>query len=944
MKRIKSFVSFILLINSLFLYGQNLTVSGFVCDSANLPLTGATVQLKGIKGKSKYATVTDDKGTFRFTGVKGNSGYKVLISFMGFKAYENEFQLVNSGINLQKIVLIEEVKMIGEIEISVKMARAVQKGDTVQLNADAFKVNPDASAEDLVKKMPGLTVESGQVKAQGENVQNVYVDGKPFFDQDPTLTLRNLPAEVVEKIQVFDEQSEQSRFTGFNDGQTSKTINIITRGNMRNGQFGKIYAGYGSPDKYYSGGNINIFKGESRWSVIGLSNNINQQNFSSQDLVGVLNANQGRSGGGFRGGSRGGGGNNFRGGGGGRGEMNNFMVGQQPGIASTHAIGVNYSDKWGKKVNVSGSYFFNMSDNVTNDTSTQNYFTTDESSRVYAEANLSETRNINHRFNFRFDYNIDSFNSLMIRPRLSVQQNNSASSLFGKSFENNNEVSQARNRNNSERVGINFSGEMLFMHKFRKTGRTISLNITSGVNNRGSNSFLLKEDILDMNSVWRYDSTDQRTEALTEGYTLSSRISYTEPLGKKSQLQLNYNTSYSWSNSDRETNRYNPDMRQYTILDSVLSNKFRNLVTNYQVGPGYRYRTEKVSFNAGVNYEYAVIDNKQVFPENLYRNHNFTSILPNAMFTYNISKSKNLRIFYRTNTNTPSINQLQNVVDNSNSLQKSAGNPDLKQAFRQNFSFRYSSTNAEKASMFFVSAGFSLSENYIANRTIFIQGDTIIFGDTIRSGSQFTQPVNINGYRNFFLFTNFGFPLTIIKSNLNINSSYAYTRTPGIIDNEKNFSENNAFSLGIVISSNFSEKIDFTLSSNSSYNLTGSSSHADQNNNYFGQFTDLSLNLILWKGFTFQSNVSHQYYNGLSQGYDTRYLLWNLSIGKKMMKDQRGELKLSVFDVLGQNSNIRRNVTELYIEDYRSNVLQRYAIFTFTYNLRNFKLSDQKTN
>ncbi len=260
--------------------------------------------------------------------------------------------------------------------------------------------------------MPGVTVDkNGTVTAQGETVKKVTVDGRDFFGDDATATLRNLPAEVIDKIQVFDKLSDQAQLTGFDDGNTTKSINIVTKKDMRSGNFGRLFAGYGTDDRYSAGGNVSFFNNARRISLIGLTNNVNQQNFSSQDLLGVTSTGN-RGGGGQRGG---GGGGNFRGG------SNNFTVGQQNGIAKTNAFGINYSDAWGKKVDVTGSYFFNNSNTSNNQSVSQQNIITKDSSTYYDENTLSDNKNYNHRVNFRLTYRIDSSNTIIanIQPQFS---------------------------------------------------------------------------------------------------------------------------------------------------------------------------------------------------------------------------------------------------------------------------------------------------------------------------------------------------------------------------------------------------------------------------------------------------------------------------------------------------------------------------------------------
>ena len=282
------------------IFAQTVAVQGQVIDAQdNSPLPRAHILLTDKEGRWTQTAITDGNGFFNLENVQLGQ-YNLTVSFIGFEEYNKEILVKDMEINLGLIPLREGIDL-QIVQVTEQVLPVLQKGDTTQFNAAAYKTLPDVNAEDLLEKMPTIVIEEGKVQAQGEDVKRVLVDGKPFFGEDPTAALRNLPAEVIDKIQVFDQQSEQAQFTGFNDGETSKTINIITKASMRNGQFGKIYAGYGYEDKNQAGGNINIFNGDQRISIIGMSNNINQQNFAAEDLLGVVGSsgkNRSRAGGG----------------------------------------------------------------------------------------------------------------------------------------------------------------------------------------------------------------------------------------------------------------------------------------------------------------------------------------------------------------------------------------------------------------------------------------------------------------------------------------------------------------------------------------------------------------------------------------------------------------------------------------------------------------------
>ncbi|HET7898315.1 MAG TPA: carboxypeptidase regulatory-like domain-containing protein, partial [Flavisolibacter sp.] len=369
------------------------SISGTLKDQqVGTPLSGASVRLRSASNATDARNMLSDSlGRFQFSNLPADS-FLLTVSFVGYKEVNRGIRLDSSSIRLDttgagavdiNIAMVPSSSQeLSTVVITARTPLARQKEDTVEFNASQIKVNPDASAEDLARKVPGITIENGQVKAQGENVQRVTIDGRELFGDDATAALRNLPAEIIDKIQVFDRLSDQAQFTGFDDGSTTKGINIVTKANMRNGQFGRVYAGYGTDQRYLAGGNATLLHENRRISLIGNFNNVNQQNFSQQDLLGVTSSSQrGGGGGGPRGGRGGGGGNRGGGGGyqgggnfGGFGGSANFMVGQQNGINRTNAFGINYSDVLGKKVTLTGSYLFNNTRNTTNEISNQQYY------------------------------------------------------------------------------------------------------------------------------------------------------------------------------------------------------------------------------------------------------------------------------------------------------------------------------------------------------------------------------------------------------------------------------------------------------------------------------------------------------------------------------------------------------------------------------------------
>ncbi|TDB62384.1 outer membrane beta-barrel protein [Arundinibacter roseus] len=937
MAKIHSAFLFLILSMSAFVaQAQTYRLTGTVLDSTSQQgVAGAyvSVEIPGKDTKPVYTT-TDLNGKFEFQGLT-QAKYLLKVTYL---SYSDALRTVSINelsepvIQLGTIPLQESATDLKEVKVVGQIQQSQQKGDTTQFNAAAFKTNPDATTEDLIQKMPGITVVNGQVQAQGEAVQRVLVDGKVFFGDDATLALRNLPAEIVDKIEVFDRQSDQSQFTGFDDGNAQKTINIVTRTDRNAGKFGKAFAGYGSDNRYMAGGNLNIFGKDKRISIIGLSNNINQQNFSSQDLAGALGGG-GNSG---RGGGRGG-----RGGGGGGGgdAASNFLVGQQNGITNTTALGLNYSDKWGKNLEVTGSYFFNRSGNAnTQNTNRETFLTNATGNQFYSEQNNFSNTNLNHRVNFRFEYTLNKNNSFIFSPGISWQNNTSNTMRIGATtLQNGTLLNETDNTQRNESMGLGSNSSLLWRHRFAKAGRTLSVNLSTNINNRTSEGSLYALNQFYNTGRFPGDTIDQISESLSNTARMGASINYTEPLSKIVQLQFGYTVNLSNSDSKSETFHYVNSEQRYARLDTLLSNTFDNQYLTHRAGLTLRGNKKKVTGAVGVDFQSAGLYSQQLFPRFNEVDQTFTNILPNGFFMFRPSEGKNLRMFYRTSTNEPSITQLQNVVNNSNPLFLTAGNPNLKQEYSHRVNLRYSSSDSKLGRNFFIYGSFNYTGNSITNSTFVAQTPvTLPNGLRLEQGAQLTTPVNLDGNWNFRGFVNYGSPIKAIKVNLNLNSGVTVTRLPGLINEQLNLSNNYALTQGIVLSSNISTNLDFTVAFNGNYNIVRNSLQPQLDNNFFSQNTSARVNWIFGKGFVLQTDLTNQSFRGLGEGFNQNFTLWNASVGKKFLKDNKGELKLTVFDILAQNNSISRNVTETFLEDVTSRVLTQYAMLTFTYTLRNF--------
>ena len=914
MKKLLPFL--LLLVGTVNAYAQSFAVFGSVASGSDKSaLPGANVVLKKTTDATVTATVTDTDGRFRFERI-ANGQYTVEINYIGFAKFTRTVQVQGAPLNLGQLLLQDGSTALKEVQVVGRAPLGEQKGDTTQFNAKAFKTAPDASAEDLVTKMPGITIQEGRVQAQGEDVRQVMIDGKRFTGSDVSTAIRNISADMIESVEVFDAQSDRAAFSGFDDGNRLKTLNFRTKKEARIGYTGKASVGYGTDERYMVGATVNFFNNNRRITVTGLTNNINMTDFSIGETPG----------GGMRG-------------------RRMFGGGSPRGISENNNFSINYNDMWGKKIEVGGNYTYSKNETVNNLFRFQDYFATDLD-RVYRENSFNTNGTESHRLNFRLQYNINQNNRLLVTPNISFQNNNSLRNSTALLTSNQGTESESVERNDNEVGSFNFSNNILYSHRFGESGRIFTANFTNSYSSSAGDLF----ELANITNNIRPERSSYRNQFIStdkDNSSWNANLNYSQWIAENTRLQLEYTIGNQLNDSDRRVFDFVETANTYSNFNPQLSNTFKSDYISQSFGPSYQYRLDKVRFQADVKYQYATLQGENEFPEpsnNLKRN--FSNVLPSAEYEYKFSNTSNLNISLRTNTNTPSIEQLQDVLDISNTLQPRIGNPELDQDYQSRINVRFRNFSPETNKVFFVGMFGTITQNYIANSVYNIRNenyrDELPFKTTdaytIPVGARLSRPVNMDGFVNVRSFFNYGQPLSFMKSNLNINGSIGYSRIPGMIDGQENYANTKTAGMGLNISSNISEKIDFNISTFGNYNIVDNTLQSVRgNNNYYTQNTNLRYNWILWKDLVYRTELNHQYNSGLSAGVENSYLLWNMSLGKKIFKNKQGEISLSVNDLLKQNVSIQRNVAADYIEDVQSTVLQRYFMATFSYNLRKFK-------
>jgi hypothetical protein len=916
-------------------------VKGHLQDATGEALPDATVSIMAAKDSSLISfTLTSNSGYFEIKSLDSGA-YYMLVSYQGFETLKKPFSITAE----KAVVDMEVVKMAPANyktldEVVVKDEAPIKvKGDTLSYNAAAFKTKPNATVEDLLKKLPGVQVErDGTVKAQGENVQKVYVDGKEFFGNDPKLATKNLTADMIESVDVYDDKSEQSKFNGIDDGSQTKAINLKLKKDKKKGVFGRATAGYGTDDRFDAGISANMFKAATQVSVIARANNTNNSGFTMSDNMGMM------SGGGFGGGGFGGGG--FSGGGmmigGGRGGM---VMGAPSGggtgttgINKTYSGGVNYRDIWGSKVNVTSSYFYNQT-NVQNDRNIYRQTFLGDST-INANRNiLSENTNKNHRFNMNLTYSIDSLNSIIYTPSINVQNSTTFSDdsteqfiqKAGESYLANN----IRNTQTNEGENLSWTNNLLWRRKLGRPGRTLSVNLSNTYSITDRDGYLItnRNDYIQGGIKTRSSTNRQQNLWDNKVNNIGASVSYTEPLARNKVLELNYGYSRNESESDRRTNNLNPATGQYDIRNMTLTNHFESLNETNRIGSNFRVVNKKYNYQVGMSVQNTLLvsDNLTTKKEVSQR---YTNLFPTFNFNYQFARSRSLRLNYRGRTNQPSISQLQEVEDSTGYPIIRNGNANLDQEFTNNLSLVYNFFDIIKYRNLFATINFNNTYNRIVDHVTYLEGGRV----------QYIRPTNLDGTYNVTGAFNFGLPIKMMKGgNFNTNTRVTYGRNGNVITNQENgsiktfnnFTKNLTLGEDLRLSYNYKDKLDLGINATVNYTTAKYTFRTAQNtdNSFVTQLYSVDATYTFPIGLILSTDFDYTINPDQGANIDRDFAMWNASVAKQLGKNRRAEIRLSVYDILKQNQSFNRTFEANYIEDVRSTVLQRYFMLGFTYNL-----------
>lgn len=895
------------------------TIKGKIVDTTdNQPLKDATISLilKSDSSSAAFA-ISDAKGLFELKNIEEGT-YELIITYTGYAKYQRGLLIggANPSADIGTVTLSKKSDMLDEVIVT--RPPIIIKKDTIEFNASAFKTKPNAVVEDLLKKLPGVEVDKdGNITSQGEAIQKVYVDGKEFFTNDPKLATKNLTADIVESIQVFDDMSEQSKFTKIDDGSKQRAINIKLKKDKKKGYFGRITAGAGTSERYEASGNLNLFKDKTQISILGGANNVNRMGFTFTDAISGMGGMAA---------------------GGARRQAGNSTAAN--GNTSSWSGGLNYRDQWGSKMTASGNYFISNNSTLTRNDSYRQTFFPNDSIAYSAENGWSKNSNTNHRINFRWEYQIDSMNSIMIIPNINFQHSESYSfdTLNTRATKTGVDYTAITGRNNTSNIrdGYNINNNLLYRHRFHKAGRTLTVGWTTGINHSDGTGYTESPYVFYNadGTVNRLQNLDQNRLQTTNSNNNTISTSFTEGIGKNKVVELNYAYTNNRSTSDRQTFDYNNATEKFDVINKQQTNYFENDFISSRAGLTFRLRETKYDFQLGGAVQVASIENKSfraMTGKDSLMKQTYTNFFPNANFNYNLGTRKSIRFNYRGRTNAPTVSQLQDVPDVSNPLRVRTGNPNLKQEFTNNFDLSYNTFNVSNFMFFTTNISAGTTSNRIVNSI-----------DTLGKSVQFIKPENVDGSYNVSMFSTLGIPLkkaaTGKKSplNLNLTTSLRYNRDVSLLYKQKNFSNTMVANQRINFNMNIKEKFDLGANANFTYNNTTYTIQQNLNNKYFAHSYSLDLSYTVAKSFILATDFDYYINTGRASGYNQRIPLWSASFSKQVFKKKNGQLRLAVQDILNQNQSISRNIGDNYIEDSRTQVLQRYFMLSFTYNVGKF--------
>ncbi len=906
-------------------FSQNTQITGIIKDTtANKLVKNAVVAMLSQKDSTLIGfTRTKDDGTYALPKLAAGK-YIFMVMHPAFADYVEDMDIATGNEKLPMVAVTPKSKLLEAVII--KSGNPIRiKGDTTIYTADSFKVSANANVEELLKKMPGIQVDkNGEIKAMGETVEKVLVDGEEFFGDDPGMAVKNLRADAIKEVQVFKKKSDQAEFTGIDDGQSKQTINLKLKEDKKTGYFGKIEAAGGLQknidDRYNTNLMYSSFKGKRKLSGFLLNGNTGQDGLSWQDME-----------------KFGGNDMNFEMtddgammffSGGGRGSDEEPYVNTQNGFINNINAGLQYNNKFNDKntLNISPKFNSQVYDN-----DKINFVQTQLADSILNENSATQTHvnRTNYKTNASYDMKLDSNNSLKLSLNANVYHTESdeqrSSITTGESGNLKNSNDRISNLTSDKR---SFAGSALFKHKFKKNRRTLSINADYKMLNTDAGNFI-KQNFRDYQSGSVNTESDQFTDIEKSTNSVSSKIVFTEPLSKKFSLELGHEVSVNNGKNNQSTFSYTPATGKFDEVVDSLSNNFDQSIITNRPSAKISFSDKKIKYNVGLGVDFAQFNLKDITYNKDY-DRNYTNFFPAAMFTYSYKSNSSLRFNYSGRTTQPTLNQLQPLRNNNDQFNQYIGNPDLKQSFSNSFSISTNNYNFLKEKYTYASINTSFTSNAITNNRDInpVTGYTVI------------QPINTNGNMSINLWSGMGIKFKKADLRLNIGPNFSFRKFADVINAVTNYTKNLNAGVNLSLSKSKDKKYDISIQNNYSYNRNKNSlsfnAGKEANVSFFSTNT-LSSEATVYYKKVWSINTDYDFYYRQKTSQFTNDLsnhLWNAKLQRTFKKNEFTAY-LQVRDLLNQNIGIDRSFNGVTYREERNDRLKRYWMLGFKWDFKN---------
>jgi hypothetical protein len=892
---------------SSFSQSKQFIISGQVFDDLDqAPLEAATVYLERIKDNSLVTyTITEKDGVFSMEDETSLDSLNLLVSYVGYKSYKKKIAITSGPINLGAINL-QISNALDEVVIKSSAPVTIKK-DTLEFNVNSFKTKKDATVEDLLKQLPGVEIDAeGKIKVNGKEVNKILVNGKPFFGNDPSITIKNLTKEIIEKIQVVDTKTKSEAFTGEEGDKENKTINLTIKEENNKGVFGRVAAGVGTDDRYEFAGMFNRFDNNQRVSVLVGGNNINSPGFSFGEIRKMFG----------NGGSRSFSSN-------GSFNINGRQFGGGEGITTSKLGGVNYADAIGKKTEVSADYFYSNSNSENKSASQRETILSD--SRYFSNSSSQSSNDTqSHSVNSDFEIKLDSTFLINIKPSFSRSTSTTDYTSQDETLDQDLTLTnQSVLRSFVENKSNNFSNQISATKKLGTKGAFLKFGIENGFSNSESDDFINSNTEVfgaDPETIDR----NQFTDGDNDSNTLKTDVSYRLPIkAKVFFVNFNYEYQYNKDNNKQSTFDFNEVSNGFDTFNSALSTDFEYTDTRSSPGVSLSYRKEKWSARFGANYVMRTLKNQDGLRPEFNVERDFNTVELNSNFNYRFSKKASFYLGYRLSNRPPSVRQLQAFEDVSNPLNTIVGNPNLEPTNQHSLYMGFNAYNWKERTGFYVYANLENSQNAVVSRTT-VDAETLKRTTTYDNvdgnysayfGADFSKKFKIDSLQTVRFkagaWSNF-------SKNINYNNNVQYA------SNVLEFNPNVGVDYVYNDVFEFKPRYRITLTNNS-YDID-----AFEDRNFTSHNLDLNSAFFLPKGFEWRNDITYNYNANIADGFQKDAWFWNASVAYSVLND-KGLVTLKVYDLLNQNANARRTATNDYIQDTQSTVLRQYFMLNFSW-------------